>query len=63
MEAKLFLELYNFVGDAAELLQSLSAENFERAQIAGVVEAIDNLYDIVEAEGLGNLEDNTNKIV
>lgn len=63
MEPKLFLELYNFVGDAAKLLQSLSAENFERAQIAGVVEAIDNLYDIVEAEGLGNLEDSTNKII
>ncbi len=62
MEPKLFLELYNFVQDSNDLLQSLSAENFERAQIAGVVEAIEKLYDIVEVEGMSNLEDTTSKI-
>lgn len=62
MEPRLFLELYNFVQDSNDLLQSLSAENFERAQIAGVVEAIEKLYDIVEVEGMSNLEDTTNKI-
>lgn len=62
MEPKLFLELYNFVQDSSDLLQSLSAENFERAQIAGVVEAIEKLYDIVEVEGMSNLEDTTSKI-
>lgn len=62
MEPRLFLELYNFVQDSNDLLQSLSAENFERAQIAGVVEAIEKLYDIVEVEGMSNLEDTTSKI-
>jgi hypothetical protein len=62
MEPKLFLELYNFVQDSSDLLQSLSAENFERAQIAGVVDAIEKLYNIVEVEGMSNLEDTTSLI-
>ena len=56
MEQKLFIELYNFVGDVNTLLSNLSAENFESADIAGVVESIEKLYDIVEREGMRRLE-------
>lgn len=56
MKMKLFIELYNFVDDVNTLLSNLSAENFESADIAGVVESMEKLYDIVEREGLDRLE-------
>jgi len=56
MEQKLFIELYNFVDDVNTLLSNLSEENFESANIAGVVEGMEKLYDIVEREGLRRLE-------
>ena len=62
MNNKLFLELYNFVDKSNELLRNLSPENLELASNAGVVEALDILYDIVEREGLSSLEDTTSKL-
>ena len=62
MNNKLFLELYNFVDKSNELLRNLSPENLELASNAGVIEAIDILYDIVEREGLSSLEDSTSKL-
>ena len=56
MKQKLFIELYNFVGDMSTLLSNLSEENFESADIAGVVESIEKLYDIVECEGMRRFE-------
>jgi hypothetical protein len=56
MNQKLFIELYNFVDDVNTLLSNLSPENFESADIAGVVKGMDTLYDIVEREGLSRLE-------
>lgn len=56
MKQKLFIELYNFVGDMSTLLSNLSEENFKSAEIAGVVESVEKLYDIVEREGLRRLE-------
>ena len=56
MKQKLFIELYNFVDDVNTLLSNLSAENFESADIAGVVDGMEKLYDIVEREGLRRLE-------
>jgi hypothetical protein len=56
MKQKLFIELYNFVDDVNTLLSNLSAENFESADIAGVVEGMEKLYNIVEREGLSRLE-------
>ena len=62
MNNKLFLELYNFVDKSNELLRNLSPENLELASNAGVIEAIDILYDIVEREGLSSLEDSTSEL-
>lgn len=56
MEDKLFRELYNFVDDVNTLLSNLSAENFESADIAGVVDGMHKLYNIVEREGMANRE-------
>ena len=56
MEQKLFIELYNFVSDVNTLLSNLSEENFESADIAGVVEGMEKLYNRVEREGLDRLE-------
>ena len=56
MEQKLFIELYNFVGDMSTLLSNLSEKNFKSAEIAGVVEGMEKLYNIVEREGLRRLE-------
>ena len=53
---KLFIELYNFVDDVNTLLSNLSEENFESADIAGVVEGMEKLYNRVEREGLDRLE-------
>jgi len=56
MNKELFIELYNFVDDVNALLRKLSPENFESADIAGVVAGMDQLYNIVEREGLGSHE-------
>jgi septation ring formation regulator EzrA len=56
MEDKLFRELYNFVDDVNTLLSNLSAENVEMAGNAGVMDAIDKLYNIVEREGMAKRE-------
>ena len=56
MEDKLFRELYNFVDDVNTLLSNLSAENVEMAGNAGVIDAIDVLYNIVERQGMANRE-------
>lgn len=56
MNKQLFNELYTFVDDVNALLRKLSPENFESADIAGVVAGIDQLYNMVEREGLGNHE-------
>ena len=56
MEQKLFIELYNFVSDVNTLLSNLSEENFESADIAGVIQSIEKLYDIVECEGMRRFE-------
>ena len=56
MEEKLFIELYNFVDDVNTLLSNLSPENFESADIAGVVDSMHRLYNVVEREGLSRLE-------
>lgn len=56
MKQKLFIELYNFVGDMSTLLSNLSEENFKSAEIAGLVESVEKLYDIVEREGMRRLE-------
>jgi len=53
---KLFIELYNFVDDVNTLLSNLSEENFESADIAGVIQSIEKLYDIVECEGMRRFE-------
>ena len=50
------MELYNFVDDVNTLLSNLSAENIEMAGNAGVLDAIDVLYNIVEREGMANRE-------
>ena len=57
MNKELFIELYNFVDDVNALIRKLSAENIEMAGNAGLMKAIDTLYDTVEREGLGQLED------
>lgn len=56
MKEKLFVELYNFVDDVNTLLSNLSPENFESADIAGVVDSMHRLYNTVEREGLSRLE-------
>lgn len=62
MDNQLFLELYNFVDDVNGLIRKLSAENIELIDIKGVITAIDSVYEIVEREGLSNLEDGTTKL-
>lgn len=57
MNDKLFLELYNFVDDVNGLIRNLSAENLELASNAGVLDAIDAVYAVVEREGLGKHEE------
>ena len=62
MDNQLFLELYNFVDDVNGLIRKLSAENIELIDIKGVIAAIDSVYEIVEREGLSNLENGTTKM-
>ena len=62
MDNRLFLELYNFVDDVNGLIRKLSAENIELIDIKGVIAAIDSVYEIVEREGLSNLENGTTKM-
>lgn len=57
MNKELFTELYNFVDDVNALIRKLSPENVESADIAGVLTAMHRLYNTVEREGLGQLED------
>lgn len=62
MDTKLYTELYNFVARANAELRQLSPENFELVDNTGLIEALDKVYDAVEREGLGRLENTTSKL-
>jgi hypothetical protein len=62
MNTKLYTELYNFVDRINAELRQLSSENLELVVSTGLIDALDKVYDIVEREGLGKLEDTTSKL-
>lgn len=62
MNTKLYTELYNFVDRINAELRQLSPENLELVVNTGYIDALDEVYDIVEREGLGKLEDTTSKL-
>lgn len=62
MDTKLYTELYNFVARANAELRQLSPENFELVDNTGLIDALDKVYDAVEREGLGRLENTTSKL-
>ena len=57
METKLYLELYNYVDEANELIQKLSAENKELLDICGVFDAMSAVFEHVAREGMSRLEE------
>lgn len=56
MKTNLYLELYNYVDEANELIHKLSAENKELLDICGVFDAMDKVFEHVEREGMSRLE-------
>ena len=62
MDTKLYTELYNFVARTNAELRELSPENLELVDNTGLIDALDKVYDAVEREGLGKLENTTSKL-
>jgi len=62
MEHQLYIELYNFVARTNAELRQLSPENLELVDNTGLIDALDKVYDAVEREGLGKLENTTSKL-